>query len=125
MRDAITAKIGTLPDQLRRSLTWDRGKELAQHAQLRIDTGIAVYFADPPQPLATSDQREHQRAAAPVLPQRNRPLALERRRHRSRRRRTQQPAPQVTRLQDPGRSPQRVPARPLTSNTPGVHSESK
>jgi IS30 family transposase len=50
MRDAITAKIGTLPDQLRRSLTWDRGKELAQHAQLTIDTGLAVYFADPHSP---------------------------------------------------------------------------
>ena len=50
MRDAITAKIGTLPDQLRRSLTWDRGKELAQHAQLKIDTGVAVYFADPHSP---------------------------------------------------------------------------
>ncbi|WP_236832502.1 IS30 family transposase [Blastococcus sp. KM273128] len=50
MRDAITAKIGTLPDQLRRSLTWDRGKELAQHVQLKIDTGLAVYFADPHSP---------------------------------------------------------------------------
>src|SRR4051812_42840470 len=50
MRKAITARIGTLPDQLRRSLTWDRGKELAQHAQLRIDTGLAVYFADPHSP---------------------------------------------------------------------------
>ncbi|SFU08789.1 Transposase and inactivated derivatives, IS30 family [Geodermatophilus amargosae] len=50
MRDAITTKIGTLPDQLRRSLTWDRGKELAQHAQLTIDTGLAVYFADPHSP---------------------------------------------------------------------------
>jgi IS30 family transposase len=50
MRDALTATIGTLPDQLRRSLTWDRGKELAQHAQLKIDTGLAVYFADPHSP---------------------------------------------------------------------------
>jgi IS30 family transposase len=50
MRDAITAKIGTLPVQLRRSLTWDRGKELAQHAQLTIDTSVAVYFADPHSP---------------------------------------------------------------------------
>jgi IS30 family transposase len=50
MRDAITAKIGTLPDRLRRSLTWDRGTELAQHAQLKIGTGLAVYFADPHSP---------------------------------------------------------------------------
>src|SRR4051812_24527477 len=38
MRDAITARITTLPEQMRRSLTWDRGKELAQHAQLKMDT---------------------------------------------------------------------------------------
>jgi IS30 family transposase len=47
MRAAITAQMTTMPEQLRRSLTWDRGKELAQHAQLKIETGIAVYFADP------------------------------------------------------------------------------
>ena len=50
MRLAITERITTLPDQLRRSLTWDRGKELSQHAQLRIDTGLLVYFADPHSP---------------------------------------------------------------------------
>jgi IS30 family transposase len=50
VRDAITAQIGTLPEQLRRSLTWDQGAELAQHARLRIDTGIAVYFCDPHSP---------------------------------------------------------------------------
>jgi IS30 family transposase len=50
MRDAIAARITTLPAQLWRSLTWDRGKELAQHAQLKIDTGVAVYFADPHSP---------------------------------------------------------------------------
>jgi IS30 family transposase len=50
MKDAITARITTLPEQLRRSLTWDRGKELAQHAQLKIDTGLSVYFADPHSP---------------------------------------------------------------------------
>ena len=50
MRDAIAATIVTLPQQLRRSLTWDRGKELAQHAQLKIDTGLQVYFADPHSP---------------------------------------------------------------------------
>jgi IS30 family transposase len=50
MRTAIAARMTTMPDQLRRSLTWDRGKELAQHVQLSIDTGIAVYFADPHSP---------------------------------------------------------------------------
>jgi IS30 family transposase len=50
MRDALAAQMTILPEQLRRSLTWDRGKELAQHAQLKIDTGVAVYFADPHSP---------------------------------------------------------------------------
>jgi len=50
MREVLAATITTLPEQLRRSLTWDRGKELAQHAQLRIDTGVEVYFADPHSP---------------------------------------------------------------------------
>jgi IS30 family transposase len=50
VRDAITAQIGSLPEQLRRSLTWDQGSEMAQHAQLKIDAGIAVYFCDPHSP---------------------------------------------------------------------------
>ena len=41
-RDAIAASITTLPQQLRRSLTWDQGTETAQHAQLRIDTDLSV-----------------------------------------------------------------------------------
>ena len=50
VRDAIAASIATLPEQLRRSLTWDQGAEMAQHAQLRIDTGLAIYFCDPHSP---------------------------------------------------------------------------
>ena len=50
VRDAITAQLGSLPEQLRRSLTWDQGGELAQHVQLKIDAGIAVYFCDPHSP---------------------------------------------------------------------------
>jgi IS30 family transposase len=50
VRDAITRTIATLPEQLRRSLTWDQGAEMSQHARLRIDTGLRVYFCDPHSP---------------------------------------------------------------------------
>ena len=50
VRDAIAASIATLPEQLRRSLTRDQGSEMAEHAQLRIDTGLAIYFCDPQSP---------------------------------------------------------------------------
>mgnify|MGYP001788340897 FL=1 len=50
VRDAIAREITTLPEQLRRSLTWDQGAEMSQHVQLKIDTGVAVYFCDPHSP---------------------------------------------------------------------------
>jgi IS30 family transposase len=50
VRDAITRAVRTLPAQLRRSLTWDQGAEMADHAQLRIAAGLAVYFCDPRSP---------------------------------------------------------------------------
>jgi IS30 family transposase len=50
VRDAIATAIVTLPEQLRRSLTWDQGAEMAQHAQLRVQTGLPVYFCDPRSP---------------------------------------------------------------------------
>ena len=50
VRDAIACTITTLPEQLRRSLTWDQGAEMAQHARLRVDTGLQVYFCDPHSP---------------------------------------------------------------------------
>lgn len=50
VRDAIVAKIGTLPATLRRTLTWDQGNEMARHAEITITTGLPVYFCDPSSP---------------------------------------------------------------------------
>ncbi len=50
VRDAITASIVKLPDELRRSLTWDQGTEMAEHARLRFETGLPIYFCDPRSP---------------------------------------------------------------------------
>src|SRR4051794_26983415 len=50
VRDAIAGTITTFPEQLRRSLTWDQGIEMAQHVQLRLDTGLQIYFCDPRSP---------------------------------------------------------------------------
>jgi IS30 family transposase len=48
--DALAAKIVELPEQLRRSLTWDQGKEMAAHARFTVKTGVPVYFCDPRSP---------------------------------------------------------------------------
>jgi len=50
VRDGIAGTIARLPEQLRRSLTWDQGAEMSQHARLKIDTGLDVYFCDPHSP---------------------------------------------------------------------------
>ena len=50
VRDSITRTITSLPEQLRRSLTWDQGAEMAQHAQLKVDAELDVYFCDPHRP---------------------------------------------------------------------------
>jgi IS30 family transposase len=50
VRDQIAANILTLPEELRRSLTWDQGSEMARHAEVRIQTGLDVYFCDPQSP---------------------------------------------------------------------------
>ena len=50
VRDAITQVMKSMPEQLRRSLTWDQGAEMSQHARLAIDTGLKVYFCDPQSP---------------------------------------------------------------------------
>ena len=55
--DALAAAITTLPRQLTRSLTWDQGHEMAEHARFSLDTGIAVYFCDPNSPGSAAATR--------------------------------------------------------------------
>jgi IS30 family transposase len=50
MNAALKTSMADLPEQLRKTLTWDRGKELSGHAQFTLDTGTKVFFADPHSP---------------------------------------------------------------------------
>src|SRR5690606_5009571 len=50
MNAALSASMTKLPEQLRKTLTWDRGKELSAHAQFALETGTKVFFADPHSP---------------------------------------------------------------------------
>ena len=65
VRDAIADAILTLPEHLRRSLTWDQGAEMAQHPQLRIDTGLQVYFCDPQSPWQRGTNSDSQTGVVP------------------------------------------------------------
>ena len=50
MKNALASTMSSLPEQLARSLTWDRGKEMSAHAQFKVESGIPVFFADPNSP---------------------------------------------------------------------------
>ena len=50
VRDAMIPAVSSLPEQLRRSLAWDRGTELARHRDITLATGLDIYFCDPHSP---------------------------------------------------------------------------
>jgi IS30 family transposase len=50
VQEALVATMATLPEQLRRSLTWDQGKEMANHIAIAKATDLDIYFADPHSP---------------------------------------------------------------------------
>lgn len=68
VRDAIADKITELPEQLARSLTWDRGSEMAEHVQFTVDTGVDVYFCDPYSPWQRGTAENTNRLLRQYLP---------------------------------------------------------
>jgi IS30 family transposase len=50
LREVLTPMIASLPDQIRKTLTWDQGKEMAEHAAIAVEAGIDIYFCDPRSP---------------------------------------------------------------------------
>jgi IS30 family transposase len=65
-REGFTKKLRHVPAPLRKTLTYDRKKEMAEHERLAHRLAIRIFFADPYGPVAAWHQREHQRIAAPV-----------------------------------------------------------
>jgi IS30 family transposase len=68
VRRALSQTIVTLPEQLRRSLTWDQGPEMAEHVAFRVDTGVAVYFCDPRSPWQRGSNENTNRLLRQYLP---------------------------------------------------------
>ena len=105
VQEALVAKMATLPEQLRRSLTWDQGREMSNHAQIAAGHRPRHLLLRPALTVAARQQREHQRPAPPILAQGHRPVLPRARHPRQHRRRAQRPTPPAPPLQDPRRSP--------------------
>jgi IS30 family transposase len=69
--DALAAKIVELPTQLRRSLTWDQGKEMAAHERFSVKTGVPVYFCDPRSPWQRGSNENTNGLLRQYFPKRN------------------------------------------------------
>ncbi|MGH7862957.1 MAG: IS30 family transposase [Candidatus Dormibacteraceae bacterium] len=68
VRTAMVRKIQTLPAALRRSVTWDRGKEMTDHLRFTVDTGVRVYFCDPSSAVPTGTPMVSHASTSPREP---------------------------------------------------------
>lgn len=109
VRDALITTVQALPAHLWRSLTWDQGTEMHRHHEFTIATNVPVYFCDPHSPWQRGTNENTNAPAAPVLPQRHRPVRTHPRTPRQGRHRTQQPTTQNPRLGHPSRTPHQAP----------------
>jgi IS30 family transposase len=70
--DALAAKITELPAALRRSLTWDQGKEMAAHSRFTVATGVPVFFCDPRSPWQRGSNENTNGLLRQYLPRKSR-----------------------------------------------------
>jgi len=73
---ALSKHVRKLPATLRRSRTWDRGREMAKHKDFTVSTDVKVYFCDPQSPWQRGLERKHKRALTTILPEEHRPNRL-------------------------------------------------
>src|SRR6266403_2751324 len=94
---ALSKRVRKLPTTLRRSLTWDRGLEMAKHKAFTVATDVQVLLLRSTKSLAAWHERKHQSAPAAILPARNRPSS-----HHSSAARPGRAALESTTKKDPG-----------------------
>jgi IS30 family transposase len=109
VRDALAAKIKTLPDSLRLLLTGDQGAEMRDWEHVSIDADIDIYFCDPHSPWQRGANENTNGPAAPVLSQGHRPGRAQQRRPGLGRPGAQRPTPQTTCVHEADRTDRRPP----------------
>jgi len=98
--DALIKAVRKLPTALRKSLTWDRGVELANHAAFNVATDVQVYFCDPSSPWQRGSNEKYERSAATVLSKRDGPFSSYSSTARCRGQETEHPSSRNTELEN-------------------------